>query len=154
MTGRLYRSRVDRAIGGVAGGVAAYLNFDPSIVRIIWAVLVFATGGLMLLVYVVMWIVVPEAPRELEADRWADASAGEQQPHEGQADERRSVGSQQRRGSGNTRLVFGLLLIGLGIFFLVRSYLPAIDWDRFWPIVLVLVGAALLIGSLRGHEGR
>jgi phage shock protein C len=49
-------------IAGVAGGVAEMIGADPSIVRILWAVLVVLTGGIALLVYVIMAFVVPEAP--------------------------------------------------------------------------------------------
>ncbi len=57
---RLYRSRDDRMLAGVAGGLAELWGADPSLVRIIWALLVFFTGGIALLVYIVMAIVVPE----------------------------------------------------------------------------------------------
>jgi len=60
MNERLYRSRSDRMIAGVAGGLAEIWNLDPSLVRIVWAVLVPLTGFIALLVYVVMAIVVPE----------------------------------------------------------------------------------------------
>ena len=46
MNRRLYRSRSDSMIGGVAAGLAAYLNSDPALVRIVWAILVVLTGGL------------------------------------------------------------------------------------------------------------
>src|SRR4029077_9895595 len=59
---RLVRSREDRMISGVAGGVAERLDVDPSIIRVVWAVLIFLTGGLALLVYIVMAIVVPVRP--------------------------------------------------------------------------------------------
>src|SRR6478609_8673851 len=59
---RLYRSREDRVLAGVAGGVAEMVDADPSLIRVVWAVLIVLTGGLALLVYVVMAIVVPEAP--------------------------------------------------------------------------------------------
>src|SRR5687768_13630579 len=62
MNQRLYRSRTDSVLGGVAGGVAEYLDADPSIVRIIWAILGIVTGGILIVLYIVMWIVVPEAP--------------------------------------------------------------------------------------------
>ena len=60
MNEHLYRSRDDRMIAGVAGGLADLWDADPSLIRIVWALLVFLTGGLALLVYVVMAIVVPE----------------------------------------------------------------------------------------------
>jgi phage shock protein PspC (stress-responsive transcriptional regulator) len=65
---RLYRSRDDRMLAGVAAGVAETLDADPSIIRIAWALLTIFTGGIALIVYIVMAIVVPEAP-----DDWAPA---------------------------------------------------------------------------------
>lgn len=62
MDDRLCRSVDDRMLAGVAGGVAERLDADPSIVRVVWALLVVLTGGLALVAYVVMAIVVPEAP--------------------------------------------------------------------------------------------
>lgn len=62
MNRRLYRSVRERVLGGVAGGVAEYFDLDPSLVRIAWAILILASGGIFLLLYIVMWIVVPEAP--------------------------------------------------------------------------------------------
>ena len=153
MTGRLYRSRTDRVIGGVAGGVADYLNLDPSLVRIVWAVLAFVTGGLFFLIYIVMWIVVPEAPfgvRTSLRDVPPGEPAGADVPPTGEGEV--NVTPPRARGdwdAGNTRLVFGLVLIGLGAYFLLRSYVPDIAWDRFWPVLLVLAGVALLIASMR-----
>ena len=61
---RLMRSRVDRKIAGVAAGVAEYFGLDPTLVRVLWVVcLLFAgTGGL---VYLILWIVLPEEPIRL-----------------------------------------------------------------------------------------
>jgi phage shock protein PspC (stress-responsive transcriptional regulator) len=67
VTDRLYRSPDDRMLSGVAGGLAEMLDIDPSIVRIVWAVLVPLTGGIALLVYIVMAIVVPERPLGAES---------------------------------------------------------------------------------------
>jgi phage shock protein C len=62
MGSRLYRSRDDRMLAGVAGGLAEMWDADPSVVRIVWALLVILTGGIFLVVYIVMAIVVPEEP--------------------------------------------------------------------------------------------
>jgi phage shock protein C len=59
---RLYRSRTDRMIGGVCGGVAEYSNLDPTLVRVLFILLAFITGGATLLAYPILWIVVPEQP--------------------------------------------------------------------------------------------
>jgi len=63
MTKRLYRSRSNRMIAGVCGGLAEYFNIDPVIVRII-AVLLLLPGGLPgFLPYIIMWVIVPQAPK-------------------------------------------------------------------------------------------
>lgn len=56
---RLYRSRTDRKIAGVCGGLAQYLNVDPTVVRIIFLVLLFIGGG-GLLIYLIVWICAPD----------------------------------------------------------------------------------------------
>ena len=59
---RLYRSRTDRMIAGVCGGIAEYSNLDPTLVRVLFILLAFITGGATLLAYPILWIVVPEQP--------------------------------------------------------------------------------------------
>ena len=59
---RLYRTSNDRMIAGVAGGVAAYFDIDPVIVRVLWFISVFVTGTLSFWAYLVMIFVVPEEP--------------------------------------------------------------------------------------------
>ncbi len=59
---RLYRSRRERKIFGVCGGLATYVNTDPTIVRLLFAIGAFASFGFVLLVYIAMAIIVPEEP--------------------------------------------------------------------------------------------
>ncbi len=58
---RLYRSRDDRKIAGVCGGLGHYLNLDPTLVRIGFVAL-FLLGGSALLIYIVLLLFVPEEP--------------------------------------------------------------------------------------------
>lgn len=58
---RLYRSRTDRQVAGVCGGIAEYLALDPTIVRVIWVILSLA-GGPGLILYIILAMVVPEEP--------------------------------------------------------------------------------------------
>ena len=75
MADRLYRSPSDRVIAGVAGGLATWLNIDPSLIRIAWVLLAIFSGGIFALVYFVMMIVVPLpppgwVPRSRDAGAW------------------------------------------------------------------------------------
>jgi phage shock protein PspC (stress-responsive transcriptional regulator) len=73
---RLYRTSDDRIIAGVAGGVAAYFDVDPIIVRILWVLSVPVTGTLSFWAYVIMIFVVPQEPAEWPAQSpWAPGGA-------------------------------------------------------------------------------
>ncbi len=61
---KLYRSTKDRVIGGVCGGLGNYLNIDPVLLRVLWAVFFFI-GGMGLLAYIIAWIIMPEEPVSL-----------------------------------------------------------------------------------------
>jgi len=58
---RLYRSRVDKMLAGVCAGVAQYFDLDPVLVRVLWVVCVLMAGSGVLL-YVILWIVMPIEP--------------------------------------------------------------------------------------------
>ena len=65
MEKKLYRSRTDKKIAGVCGGLARYLNVDPTVVRLIWAI-VAVCGGAGLLAYLICALVIPEEPEYIE----------------------------------------------------------------------------------------
>jgi len=58
-TKRLFRSKNNRMLGGVCGGIGNYFNIDPTLVRLIW-VIFSALPGPGILAYIVCWIVIPE----------------------------------------------------------------------------------------------
>jgi phage shock protein C len=59
---RLYRSRDERMLAGVAGGLAAHFDLDPTIIRLAWALAALATGPLAILLYVICALVIPREP--------------------------------------------------------------------------------------------
>lgn len=167
MRDRLYRSRDERVLFGVAGGVAEWLDVDPALVRIGFALLVL-TAGIGFLLYLIMAIVVPEEPAyadvpPMPADTgpvpsgeapapmgaptgqiWADARAA------------RRAARRARRAESDGRgvVIFGAILMIVGAWFLVRRYVPALDGDLLGPIVLIVIGALLLGGAMtRGGRG-
>ena len=56
---RLYRSKKNKVLAGVCGGIAEYLNMDPVIIRLIW-ILISLAWGAGLLLYIIAWVIVPE----------------------------------------------------------------------------------------------
>lgn len=59
---RLYLSQTDKKLGGVCGGIAAFLAMDSTIVRVLWVLLTIVSVGLGILAYLVIWLMVPREP--------------------------------------------------------------------------------------------
>jgi phage shock protein C len=134
MNRRLTRSR-NSMVAGVAAGVAEWINADPALVRIVWAVLVPLTSGAALLAYIVAWVVLPEPT----AGPAPDPGPGSTPPTpEASADT-----------EGRTALLVGGGLVLIGLWFLVREFLPRIDWGLVWPFILIGVGVLVLVGTAR-----
>lgn len=64
MEKRLYRSRTERKLAGVCGGLAEYFNIDPTIVRLGWVIAIFCAGG-GLLAYLIAMIIIPEKKNDV-----------------------------------------------------------------------------------------
>ena len=167
MTEPLYRSRTDRVIAGVAGGIAAAWDIDPSLVRVAWVVLAFVTQGLAVLVYVVMVFVVPEPPAGgpepapfrsvTDGDDPGPPGTGRSTAPAGVASSDRrdadapAAGGSARQGAQappNLALVFGLFMILLGAWFLLRPLLPQLDFDVTWPVAAIGLGVILVVMSV------
>ena len=58
---KLYRSRTERSIAGICGGLAAYFDSDPTLIRLLMLLLILF-GGLSIWAYIILWIVIPEEP--------------------------------------------------------------------------------------------
>jgi phage shock protein C len=175
MSRRLYRSRDDRMLAGVAGGLAELWDADPSLVRVIWVILVPLTGGFALLAYIIMAFVVPEqeddvAPYPSSATTAVSAEPGPTPAPDGPsaapsgstsyppADwrsarrEARAARRDARRatwGRGSGGLLIGALLVIAGVYFLVREYIPNIDLNWLWPAALILLGVVVLASAFR-----
>ncbi len=143
---RLFRSRSDRVIGGVCGGLAAYLNVDPVLIRLA-AVALVPLNGIGIVVYLVMWIVVPdEEAQSLDGEANLRANLND-------------IGAQTRRmgeslrtalSNGERTTIIGVILVLLGLVFLADQFVGDIVHSGFfWPILLVVVGAVMLVTYAR-----
>jgi phage shock protein PspC (stress-responsive transcriptional regulator) len=61
---RLYRSRKEKILGGICGGIAEHIDVDPSLIRLVWIVVSLISLGTGLIVYLAAWIIIPESPEE------------------------------------------------------------------------------------------
>jgi len=60
MPAKLRKSRTDKMIAGVCGGIGEYLKWDPTIIRIIFLILVFSSSGTMVRIYFILALIMPD----------------------------------------------------------------------------------------------
>jgi phage shock protein PspC (stress-responsive transcriptional regulator) len=164
--GRLYRSDSDAMIGGVAAGLGHYFKIDPTIVRAVFLLLMFASGGAFFLVYMLLWLLMPSVTStSTEANQIINENINEMGarfrsfagPRTGNPTTQSNGGapvadqSQLSQGQGSyatqTRQGIGpQVLILIGLFFLLANFgvLRAIHWGMWWPLLLVGLGAIML----------
>ena len=61
---RLYRSRKDKMIAGICGGIGEIYSIDPTMVRLVYALITIFSAGTAILVYILGWIIIPEEKPE------------------------------------------------------------------------------------------
>jgi len=162
MERRLYRSRTDRMIWGVCGGLAKYFNIDPVIVRIVFVVLALA-NGIGILAYIILAIVVPlegsasTTPKEVVKENVAElketATEFSKEIRATFAAEEKEAKSETEKAGGSRRasVFFGTVLIVLGAIFLLGT-LNIFWWFRWgylWPLVLIAVGLIVIFSVRR-----
>ncbi len=156
MDKKLFRSRKDRMIAGVCGGLAEYLNADPVWIRLFFILLLVATGfGFW--AYLILWIIVPEEGRETTTPgETVQANVQEMADRArelGQSIQRGIQGERSRTESGPTSgtVIVGVGFILLGAFLLLNqlNLFWWLRWDVMWPLAIIFVGGALLFSRLR-----
>ncbi|MDP4291482.1 MAG: PspC domain-containing protein [Bacteroidota bacterium] len=144
---RLYRSKRDRVFAGVAGGLGEYFNVDPIIFRIGFIALTLGAGT-GVLIYILLWIFVPESnqlfnpyPEDME------------NPFEQKQGDPNNVGNDPTGGfppptrRRNGGLWGGVMLITIGGLFLISNFVPNISFHELWPVVLIAVGAMIILNK-------
>lgn len=153
MEKRLYRNESDKMIAGVCSGLAEYFDMEVTWMRIIF-VFAFIFGFSGFIIYLILWIVIPPRPytpnysafntdyRVYEDKTYTPPAAQGNQPTP-----MPPYMAKRQPGSGNGRLIAGLILIGLGGFFLLDEFdiIPYwVDFGRLWPLAIIFLGLLLI----------
>ncbi len=135
MAEQLQRSTSNRVWSGVCGGIAEYFVIDATVVRAFFVIATIFSGGLFLLVYIALLVLMPHPARDLGSDATppaASAEASSDRP------------ARRREAAGWLLLVLGVLLLlaNLGAFRFVQ-------WQYVWPLVLIAIGMLLILRRSR-----
>jgi len=159
MEKRLVRNIPDKMIGGVAAGLADYLGIDMTVVRLLFVVATFLHGS-GLLVYIVLWIAMPAGGSGPVYAGNPDAmnpgvpEAGTSPPG--------TPGSpplERKRSENRTSVLIGWILVGFGVYFLMREFLGRwlseffywFNFGRIWPVIFIIVGVLIITSARRKH---
>ncbi|GAB4556974.1 MAG: hypothetical protein Kow0047_00940 [Anaerolineae bacterium] len=136
----LYRSRTNRVVAGVCGGLGEFLGIDPAIIRLIWLMAMFI-GGTGILAYIVLALIIPEETREHAQSKTVSPGWG--------------AGWQRSLSQGNLGVLIGLALILLGGVLILDNLglIPGfvyqiwhLFWRLFWPLMLIILGIVMIVG--------
>jgi len=154
MAKKMYRSTADSMLGGVCGGLGAYFEFDPNLIRLIFVVLAIVPG-IGIPAYLALWLLVPEESKTEKTSLGERVREGADEI----AERARSLGNELRDKSGSsvpaTSLAIGAVLVVVGIGFLLRNLgFTWLNWIAriwVWPSLLILVGLVFLWRWIRNR---
>jgi phage shock protein C len=155
MNAKLYRSRTDSMIAGVCGGLSRYLRINSTLVRLFFVLLGLAGNGIGVLIYLLLWIIIPLEGQRNDADLSETVRSGSQEI----AERTRQMGDELREmvrhPNPQAGLIIGSALILIGLVFLLQNlglpWLAWLDFDVLWPVLLIVGGAGLLLRHFRGE---
>ena len=138
MEKKLQRDTKNKVIGGVCSGLANYFGIDAALLRVLFVVLFLcASTGFWL--YIILWIVMPASQGIQNETNYFVSPDGTTEVSEEEKND--SPKSTKSKGS----LVAGLILIGIGVVGLLNKYIPEINWETAWPVLLIVLGLFLII---------
>jgi phage shock protein C len=155
MQNRIFRLRQGAMVAGVCAGLGLYLGIDPTWVRIFFILLAFAGNGIGVLIYLLLWIILPVEDQKKDATFSDTVHTSSQEI----AEHARQVGQELRdmvrQPDSRAGVLIGAALILIGAFYLLQNLnLPWLRWFNFdvlWPILLIVGGIALLVRRARGE---
>jgi phage shock protein C len=152
---RLYRSRENRVLAGVCGGIAEYFNVDPVWIRLVAVLMMFA-DGVGFLVYLIAWILIPKNPYQADPEHDDKARrTGKNMRHTmarvsdriekkaGRLEEKFAAAEAEKRGSSG-KFLFGCLIVLFGAGLLLKNLVSWFKFGYIWPIAVIAVGIFLL----------
>lgn len=158
MEKRLYRSRSDRMVWGVCGGLAKYFSIDPVIVRIVFLLLIFLSG-VGLLAYIILAIVVPleeskaKDTRETVKENIEEIKAtASELGRELRTDFKQEESKKEEIDMHHHRHYWlGIILIIVGAIFLLTNFnwFWWFRWSYLWPVILIAIGLLVIFSRRR-----
>ncbi len=146
MNKRLYRSRRDKMIGGVCGGLAEYFIIDPVLMRVLFVVLTIGSG-IGLLSYIILWIIVPTKPIFINTENASNINNNEKDNNNfsGEFESTQDYVNQRTNKGNYTTVILAVILILIGTFWLMGNLIPFFTFKIWFPLILITIGIVILL---------
>ena len=143
----LYRSSSNKMLAGVAGGLAEYFDVDAVLVRVGWVVACFVTAGVAFLLHLALAIIMPRQ-ETVEAELLDDEGDVDDASESRRQVRARRAGARSAGDVNRSRNLVAAVLIVAGALALLVNFgvLSWFRWDVLWPVILIALGAAIVIG--------
>ncbi|WP_192929655.1 PspC domain-containing protein [Alkaliphilus serpentinus] len=148
MNKRLYLSRKDKKLAGVCGGIAEYLDVDPTLVRLFWVFFTFAWGT-GLIIYIAAAIIMTERPAgsyvvEVSSDDTEEIMVPNDSPN---SEFRNSHKEEDKENNNNLLVGLGLVLLGSFLFSKTFFNWHWLSFKLVFPGIIIAVGVYLLVNG-------
>lgn len=139
---KLYRSKRNKVIGGVCGGLGEYLGIDPVLLRILFVAAIFLSGAGLIL-YVIAWLIMPAEPSENEKSEVIEVETAPEKD--------------DKKDKTDPKLIFAGVLIIIGILLLLGNAFPLLfSWafsiKTILGVLLVIIGGIMVMNFLKGNR--
>lgn len=140
---KLYRSETNRIIAGVCGGLGEYFKIDPSLIRLLFIIIIIF-GGSGVLLYIILWIIIPtESDVVKTSDDHIRANVAEIRSKA----EKFAQDMRINRRKEDSRFWWGIIILILGVTFLLSNFgiFGFFNFGKLWPLILIFFGLLVLL---------
>ena len=159
MSKRLYKSRTEKVIDGVCGGIADYFGIDPTLVRLLWIASIFA-GGAGIILYIIAMIIIPTEPYQQSQN--SQAQSGSSYNYNPQTGEKMydvsSDGKVKRDNdesvSSMVKVIIGAVFLLMGMYFIANNFFNlswffTVSWKVFIGILFIAIGGVIFFRIIK-----
>jgi len=159
MSKRLYKSRTEKVIDGVCGGIADYFGIDPTLVRLLWIASIFA-GGAGIILYIIAMIIIPTEPYQQSQNSQAQSgSSYNYNPQTGEkmydvSSDGKVMRDNDESVSSMVKVIIGAVFLLMGMYFIANNFFNLswffnVSWKVFIGILFIAIGGVIFFRIIK-----
>ena len=143
---KLFRSKNNSVLAGVCGGLGEYFDVDPVLVRALF-VLITLAGGSGIVLYLILWIIIPSAENiEADFEKNIKSNVEDIKSKAKTVANEFKISHKMSKRRDDSRFLWAIFIIFLGVVFLLNNFgfYGYFDFGKIWPVFVILFGIIVL----------